>query len=80
MLTVRDHTALRLAAARFKYEGARASAIHEQLSMTPTRFAQYVGALLDRPDALAAYPSEVRRLRRLREQRQAQRSSRRWAS
>jgi hypothetical protein len=46
---------------------------HDQLARdlfdrTPTRQAQVVNALLDNPDALAAYPQLVRRLRRLRGQ------------
>jgi hypothetical protein len=34
--------------------------------MTPTRYYQVLNALVDRPDALAADPLLVRRLRRLR--------------
>ena len=75
MLTVRDHMALRLASARYKYEAVRDADALEQLSMSPTRFWQYVNALIDRPDAVAAYPQDVRRLRRLRDQRRRARKS-----
>ena len=43
---------------------------------TPTRYYQVLNALVDRPDALAADPLLVRRLRRLRLARQRTRSSR----
>lgn len=76
-LTVREHTAIRLAARRYKYEGARETDVLHELGMTATRFWQYVNALIDRPEAVAAYPVDVRRLVRLREQRKAQRSPRR---
>lgn len=69
MLTVRDHMAIRLAAARYKFEGARATAVREELRMSAPRFWQYVNALLDDPAALEAYPLDVRRLRRLRDAR-----------
>lgn len=75
MLTVRDHMALRLASARYKYQGARDTDVLEQLAMTPTIFWRHVNQLLDRPEALAAYPLDVRRLRRLRDQRRRLRAS-----
>lgn len=80
MLSVRDHMAIRLAASHYKFPGARESDVFEQLGMTATRFWQHVHALLESPEALAAYPLEVRRLRRLRDARQRQRSSRRLTS
>ena len=75
MLTVRESMAITLAARRYKHGGAKDSDILDQLGMTPTRFWQYVNALLDRPDVLAAYPSEVKRLQRLRDQRRRARAS-----
>ncbi len=74
MLTVKQHTALRLASKRYKFEGARETDVMVELGMTITRFWQFVNALLDNPEALAAHPVEVGRLRRLRDQRRAARS------
>lgn len=68
-LTVREHTILRLAATPYRYPTRREADVHEQLGMSPTVFWAAVHRLLDRPDALAAYPLEVTRLRRLRDRR-----------
>lgn len=68
-LTVRDHMSLRLAAASYRYPAARESAALLELGMSPAVFWRHVDRLLDSPDALAAYPVEVNRLRRLREAR-----------
>ena len=77
MLTVRDHTTLRLAAATYRFPGARDTDVLEQLGWTPTIFWAHVNALIDRPAALAEYPLECRRLQRLRDGRRRQRSGRR---
>lgn len=69
MLTVRDHMALRLAGATYRSPGRRDADVREQLGWTPTAFWARVDALLDDPAALAAYPQDVARLRRLRERR-----------
>lgn len=61
----------------WKYAGAKESAVLEQFDMSATRYYQVLNALIDRPEALAADPMLVRRLRRLRAQRQRQRSARR---
>jgi hypothetical protein len=45
--------------------------------MSATRYYQVLNALIDQPAALAADPLLVRRLRRLRAQRQHQRSAKR---
>lgn len=75
MLTVRDHMALTIADSHFKYPGARVSAIRDLLSMTETRHAQLVNALIDRPDAMAERPASIRRLRSLRDARRRVRRS-----
>lgn len=62
---------------RWKYLGAKEAAIREQFDMSATRYYQVLNALLDRPEAAAAEPLLVARLRRLRTARQRQRSSRR---
>ncbi|MFC6154244.1 DUF3263 domain-containing protein [Nocardioides yefusunii] len=61
----------------FKYAGAKEQAIRETFDMSSTRYYQVLNALIDRDDALESDPLLVRRLRRLREQRQRQRSARR---
>lgn len=72
-LTVRDHMVLHLATTPYRYPARReADALH-QLGLTPTRFHAAVNRLLDHPDALAAYPADVHRLRRLRDARRRQR-------
>lgn len=79
-MTDDEHTAIRLAAATYAHPAVRETHALEQLGMTPTRFWQYVHGLIERPDALAAYPVEVRRLQRLRDARRRQRSVRRLSA
>jgi len=55
--------------------GAKETAIRDRFDLTPTRYYQMLNALVDRPDALAADPLLVRRLRRLRAARQRTRLS-----
>ena len=76
-LTETDIEILALEQRWWKYAGAKETRIHEQFGMTPTRYYQRLNALIDRPEALAHDPMLVKRLRRLREQRQLQRSARR---
>ncbi|WP_051486249.1 DUF3263 domain-containing protein [Nocardioides sp. J54] len=75
MLTVRDHMAIRLAAASYRYAGARESDVRHQLGWSMPVFARHVNVLLDRPAALAAYPVEVKRLRRIRDARRRVRAA-----
>ena len=67
MLDPHHHTALRIAGQRWKYAAARATAIRDQLGISETQWAQMLDVLIDQPEAEAAYPTLVRRLRRLRE-------------
>jgi hypothetical protein len=60
----------------WRQPGAKETAIRDRFDLTPTRYYQVLNALVDRPDALAADPLLVRRLRRLRAARQRTRSSR----
>ena len=60
-----------------KYAGAKEEAIKELFSMSATRYYQVLNALVDRPEALAADPMLVKRLRRLRASRQKARAARR---
>lgn len=76
-LSERDAAILEFERHWWKYAGAKEQAIREKFDMSSTRYYQVLNALLDRDEALAADPLLVRRLRRLRSQRQRQRSARR---
>lgn len=60
----------------WKYAGAKEQAIRELFDMSATRYYQVLNALVDRPEALAADPMLVKRLR-LRQSRQRARAARR---
>lgn len=63
---------------QFHRLAARKEAIaRERFGLSPTRYHQVIGALIDRPEALAYAPATVNRLRRLRDERAQRRSSRR---
>ncbi|HEY6423843.1 MAG TPA: DUF3263 domain-containing protein [Pseudonocardiaceae bacterium] len=62
----------------WKYAGAKERAIRELFEMSATRYYQVLNGLIDRPDALAADPMLVKRLRRLRSSRQRARAARRF--
>lgn len=61
----------------WKYAGSKEDAIRELFSLSATRYYQLLNALVDRPEALAADPMLVKRLRRLRASRQKARAARR---
>lgn len=61
----------------WKYAGAKEDAIKELFGLSATRYYQVLNALVDRPEALAADPMLVKRLRRLRSSRQKARAARR---
>lgn len=61
----------------WKYAGAKDAAVLERFRMSSTRYYQVLNAIIDRPEALAHDPMLVRRLRRLRTERQRLRSARR---
>ncbi len=73
----RDQQILAFERQWWKYAGAKEQAVREQFDMSSTRYYQVLNALIDRPEALAADPLLVRRLRRLRAARQRARSARR---
>lgn len=68
-LSVREHQALTIAATRYASAGRKVTAMLEETGWTEPTFHLVVDRLLDRPDALAERPVEVRRLQRLREAR-----------
>lgn len=76
-LTDREQEILAFERQWWKYAGAKEQAIRELFDMSATRYYQVLNALIDRPDALAADPMLVKRLRRLRAARQRARSARR---
>ncbi|WP_067704318.1 DUF3263 domain-containing protein [Nocardia jejuensis] len=61
----------------WKYAGAKEEAIRELFDLSPTRYYQVLNAVVDKPEALAADPMLVKRLRRLRASRQKSRAARR---
>jgi hypothetical protein len=73
MLTDREDEMLQLEAAWWKYAGAKEAHVREHFGVSSTRYYQQLNALIDRPEALAAHPMTVRRLRRLRVARREQR-------
>jgi hypothetical protein len=56
--------------------GAKEHQVRDELAMTWTRYWQTLNALIDHPDALAADPATITRLRRLRDQRRGRRMPR----
>jgi hypothetical protein len=73
----RDREILEFERQWWKYAGAKETAIRESVDMSATRYYQVLNALIDRPEALVEDPLLVRRLRRMRAERQRARSARR---
>jgi hypothetical protein len=59
------------------YAGNKEQAIRDMFDLSPTRYYQVLNQVIDNPQALAAEPLLVRRLRRLRASRQKTRAARR---
>jgi hypothetical protein len=76
-LTDLDREVLAIERLWWQYAGAKEQAIRDKFDVSATRYYQMLNALIDREDALAFDPLLVRRLRRLRAQRQRSRSARR---
>ena len=76
-LSARDLEILAFERQWWKYAGSKEQAIKELFDMSSTRYYQVLNALLDSPDALAADPMLIKRLRRMRASRQRARTSRR---
>lgn len=76
-LSRRDREILAFERQWWKYAGSKEDAIKELFSMSATRYYQVLNALVDRPEALAADPMLVKRLRRMRSSRQKARAARR---
>lgn len=76
-LTERDREILALERVWWQYTGTKEQAIRDKFDMSTTRYYQVLNALIDREDSLAFDPLLVKRLRRLRAERQRSRSARR---
>ncbi len=75
-LTDRDKAILTLEAAWPRHGGMKEETIREKLGLSSARYYQLLGRLIDTEAALEFDPLLVRRLRRLRDSRAAQRTSR----
>ena len=76
-LTEREVRILEFERQWWRYAGAKENAVSELFGISATQYYQALGALIDRPEALAHDPMLVKRLRRLRSARQRARSARR---
>lgn len=73
-LTERENAILAFEQVRWNYRGAKDEAIRKQFGVSGTRYEQELLAIIRKPEALAAHPVLVKRLRRLRAARTAHRS------
>ncbi len=78
LLSERDRRILAFERQWWKYAGAKEQAIRELFDMSATRYYQLLNILIDRPEALECDPMLVKRLRRMRSQRQRRRAERRF--
>ncbi len=76
-LSERDRAILEFERQWWKYAGAKETAIRELFGVSATRYYQILNALIDEPVAMAADPLLVKRLLRMRGERQRARSARR---
>jgi hypothetical protein len=76
-LSERDRAILAFERQWWKYAGAKETAVRELFDLSATRYYQVLNTLIDNPDALAADPLLVKRLRRMRDERHRARSARR---
>lgn len=76
-LSERDRRILDFERQWWKQQGLKEQAIREKFDMGTTRYYQVLNQLLDSESALAHDPLLVKRLRRMRSQRQRKRSARR---
>ena len=76
-LSDRERTLLDLETGWWRQAGDKETAIAETLGCPVGAYYAELNRLIDRPEAEAAYPLVVRRLRRLRARRRSERSARR---
>lgn len=72
-LAQRDLEILTFERTRWKFAGAKETAVREKFAMSLTRYYQVLNVLIDHPAALAVDPELVHRLQRLRAARQRHR-------
>lgn len=70
-----DHAILNFEGEWWRYAGSKERVIQERFGLSPVRYYQRLNRLLDEPEALAEQPALVKRLLRLREERESRRSS-----
>lgn len=75
VLSSRDAEILDFERHWWKSPGAKDQTIRERFELSPTRYYQVLNNLIDTPEALAADPLLVKRLRRLRAERRRHRSA-----
>lgn len=78
-LTETEAAMLELERSWWQFAGAKEQVIRQRFGISATAYYQRLNTLLDKPAALAHDPLTVRRLSRIREQRQRGRSARREA-
>lgn len=76
VLSDRDQAMLEFERQWWKFAGSKEEAIRHKFDMSGTRYFQILNDLIDRPEALAADPLLVKRLRRMRSSRQKARAAR----
>jgi hypothetical protein len=76
-LSERDRAILDFERQWWRYAGAKEQALRDLFDLSATRYYQVLNTLIDQPEALAYDPMLVKRLRRLRAERQRSRSARR---
>jgi len=75
-LTDRDRAILDFEAEWRRHVGAKEEAIREDLGISPARYYQLLGRLIDTAEAQAYDPMLVKRLRRMRDERHQARDAR----
>lgn len=76
-LTPREAEILEFERQWWRLAGAKEQAVADRFGLSSTRYYQLLNGLIDRPAALRADPMLVKRLQRLRSQRERARSARR---
>jgi hypothetical protein len=76
-LTAREAEILEFERQWWRLAGAKEQAVADRFGLSSTRYYQLLNGLIDRPAALRADPMLVKRLQRLRQQRERARSARR---
>ncbi|MGO1628917.1 MULTISPECIES: DUF3263 domain-containing protein [unclassified Microbacterium] len=70
-----DRAILAFEAQWYRHAGAKEEAVRAELGLTPARYYQLLGRLIDTADALEHDPLLVKRLRRVRDERVARRAA-----